>query len=400
MRWCSQSPESPDTHASPRLTRNVRVLGLVSLMNDIASEMSYPLVPTFLVTVLGGTRATLGLIEGVAESFSSLLKLASGGWSDRVRSRKRLVVLGYAMAAIVRPLMGLLTAPWQLMAARVADRVGKGVRTSPRDALIADSTDPALHGWAFGFHRAMDHLGAALGPVFAAVFLAFWPDQLRGLFLLTVIPGLLVLVLLGWGLREPPRQQVHGPSASWKPTLSPFGRDFRVYLAALAIFALGNSSDMFLLMRATELGVPAYGLPLLWCVFHVAKSAGNLLGGRLVDRLGPPRLIFAAWLAYAAVYAAFAVARTPWQVWVLFVAYALYYALAEPAEKTLVARLVPPEHRGLAFGWYHLALGLTALPASALFGAVYEGAGAAWAFGLGAALAAAAALVLLAMRDG
>jgi len=395
----SDAQSSSTPVPAPALPRNVKVLGLASRCNDVASEMVYPLVPQFLVSVLGGTRLHLGVIEGLAESVSSLVKLWSGGWSDRVRSRKGLVVWGYALAGVVRPLIGLLWAPWQLMAARVADRVGKGVRTSPRDAMIADSTEPDVRGRAFGFHRAMDHLGAAIGPLVAAALLWLWPGALRAVFLLTLLPGLLVVGLLMWGLREPPRVVASGTRPPWKPALRPFGRDFRVYLVALVVFTLGNSSDAFLLVRASDVGVPAFALPLLWCAFHVAKSGGNLAGGRLADRIGPRRLIFVAWLCYAAIYFAFALATEAWEVWVLFIGYAIYYALAEPAERTLVAGLVPEEHRGLAYGWYNLALGVAALPASVLFGALYQTQGAAMAFGCGAGLAALAAAILLAMRD-
>jgi len=397
------SENAPSKEVPPSLPRNVKVLGCASLLNDVASEMAYPLLPQFLVAVLGGNRFYLGIIEGLAESVSSLVKLWSGGWSDRVRSRKGLVVFGYTLAAAVRPLVGLLTAPWQLMVVRAADRMGKGVRTSPRDALIADSTDPSIRGRAFGFHRAMDHLGAAVGPLLAAAFLLFWPEQLRAMFLLTVIPGVLVVLLLVWGLRDERPARASKVKVAGTPTLHlglrPFRRGFRTYLAALVVFTLGNSSDAFLLVRAAELGVPGFALPLLWCAFHVAKSGGNLAGGRLVDRFGPRRLILLAWCFYAGIYFAFAVATAAWHVWLLFVGYALYYALAEPAEKTLVAGLVPEQYRGLAFGWYHLALGIAVLPASVLFGELYEEFGPEIAFGSGSLLALVAAAILLAVRE-
>lgn len=398
------SQDEPSTENPPSLPRNVKVLGGVSLLNDVASEMAYPLLPQFLVAVLGGNRFHLGVIEGVAESVSSLVKLWSGSWSDRVRSRKGLVLFGYMLASVVRPLVGLLTAPWQLLAARTADRIGKGVRTSPRDALIADSTGPAIRGRAFGFHRAMDHLGAAIGPLLAAAFLLFWPGELRTLFMLTAVPGVLVVLLLAWGLREerPAREPDAAVARPAGPrfSLKPLGRSFRIYLVALVVFTLGNSTDAFLLVRAGELGVPNFALPLLWCAFHVAKSGGNLAGGRLVDRFGPRRLILLSWVFYAGIYFAFAVASAAWHVWILFVVYAMYYALAEPAEKTLVAGLVPEQHRGLAFGWYHLALGIAVLPASVVFGGLYQAFGPAVAFGSGSLLAFAAAGILLAVREG
>jgi MFS family permease len=377
------------------LPRNVKVLAGTSLLNDVASEMVYPLVPEFLATV-GGTRLHLGLIEGLVESVSSILKLFSGGWSDRAGRRKGFVLVGYALSTVARPLIALVAAPWQLLLARLGDRVAKGIRTSPRDALIADSTPPGIRGRAFGFHRAMDHVGAAIGPLLAMGFLWFWPGQYRTLFLLTLVPGLLVVALLVFGLREP--ASASSPKERFRPTLKPFDRNFKLYLLALAIFTLGNSSDMFLLERARELGVPGVLIPLLWCLFSVVKGATNLLFGPLADRLGPRPQIFAGWLIYAAIYLALAFATTAWHVWALLLGYAIFYGLTEPAEKTIVANLVPPEHRGLGFGWFNFAIGLTALPSSLIFGWLYHELGGLVAFGWGAALAFIAAILLFGVR--
>ncbi|MGE3822425.1 MAG: MFS transporter [Isosphaeraceae bacterium] len=384
----------PPATAEPRaLPRNVKLLGLASLLNDVASEIIFPLMPQFLLTALGGNRFHLGIIEGVAESTSSLLKLGSGAWSDRAGRRKVFVVLGYTLAALARPLTGVVTAPWQLFAVRTADRIGKGVRTAPRDALLVDSTDPRIRGRAFGFHRAMDHLGAALGPLLATAFLLAWPGRLRPLFLLTAIPGSLVVALLILGLREPP---VHSPPRD-RPRLSlkPFDRDFRLYLLTLIVFTLGNASDGFLLVRAGELGVPIALLPSLWCAFHVVKSGGSLFAGRAVDTLGPRPLILFGWMLHAVIYLAFAWASVAWHVWVVFLGYGLVHALREPAEKTLVANLVGPERRGLAFGWFNCVIGVAALPSSLIFGWLYERHGAWAAFGLGSGLASLAAVLLM-----
>lgn len=386
-------PQVPDRS----LPRNVKLLGAASLLNDVASEMIYPLMPQFLVGVLGGSRIHLGLIEGFADSVSSLLKLWSGAWSDRAGRRKTFVVFGYALAAIARPLIAVVAAPWQLFAIRTADRIGKGVRTSPRDALIADSSDAGIRGRAFGFHRAMDHLGAAIGPILATAFLLAWPGQLRALFLLSLVPGLVVVGLLIAGLRE--RPLVDRPQERLRLTLKPFDNNFRRYLLALVVFTLGNSSDAFLLLRAGELGVPTAMLPLLWCAFHVVKSGGNLLAGGAVDRLGPRPLIFAGWMAYSAIYMGFALAEAAWQIWFVFLAYGIFFALTEPAEKTLVTRLAGAEHKGLAFGWFNCAIGVAALPSSLIFGWLYERFGALVAFGWGAALAALAALLLVGVID-
>ena len=388
--------EKPRPPRRRRLPRNVKLLGWASCLNDISSEMIFPLLPQFLITVLGGNRLQLGAIEGVADSASSLLKLWSGAWSDRVAKRKGFVVLGYALAAVSRPLIGLVTAPWQLLLARSADRVGKGVRTSPRDALIADSTETDFRGRAFGFHRAMDHLGAAIGPILAAGFLWVWPGELRTLFALTLIPGLFVVGLLLFGLKEVISPEA--PSDHLHLTLKPFGRDFRRYLLALVIFTLGNSSDAFLLVRASELGVRTVALPLLWFAFHIVKSLGNLVVGRAVDRVGPRLPLLAGWFVYAGVYLAFALATTAWHAWAFFLAYALFYALTEPSEKTLVANLVGSERKGLAFGWYNFAIGIAALPASLIFGALYDKLGPLVAFGWGSALALVAVTLLIGIR--
>jgi MFS family permease len=379
------------------LPRNVKILGLVSLLNDIGSEMIFPLLPDFLLTALMGNVFYLGVIEGVADSVSSLLRLWSGGRSDESGRRKHFVVFGYALTAFTRPLIGVIVAPWQLFLIRVSDRIGKGIRTSPRDAWIADSTDPSIRGTAFGFHRAMDHVGAAVGPLLAAGFLWLWPGELRALFLVTVVPGLLVIGLLIFGLREapaaePPRQRV-------RLTLRPFDFNFRLYLLALVIFTLGNSSDAFLLVRAGELGVPTMLLPLLWCAFHVIKSLSNFLLGRAVDRFGPRVFLFLGWFLYAGIYLAFALATTAREVWAIFLGYALFYGLTEPAEKTLVAHLAGSTRRGLAYGWYHFAIGVATLPSSLIFGALYQLYGPLAAFGWGAMLALAAVVVLAAVKD-
>ena len=384
-------PEAPPDQQ--KLPRNVKVLGLASLLNDIATEMVFPLLPNFLLTVLGGNRLYLGVIEGAADSVASLLKLWSGGRSDQAGRRKGFVLFGYTFAAVIRPLIGIVIAPWQLFAIRVGDRIGKGIRTSPRDALIADSTDPSMRGRAFGFHRAMDHLGAAIGPLLATAFLWFWPDQLRTLFLLTIVPGLLVVVLLAVYLKETPSTDT--AKEPIRLTLKPFDRNFRLYLLALIVFTLGNSSDAFLLVRAGELGVPTILLPILWCLFHIVKSIGNWLLGRASDRFGPRPFIFLGWFVYGGVYLAFGLATTAWEAWTCFMVYALFYGLTEPAEKALVANLVGPERKGLAYGWYNFAIGIATLPASLIFGAIYQFYGPLAAFGWGAALALVAAVLLM-----
>ncbi len=376
----------------PRLPTNVRLLGMASLLNDVASERVYPLLPQFLLTVLGGNRFQIGVIEGIAESVASLLKLASGDWSDRLGRRKELVVAGYALAALTRPVVALVAAPWQLFSLRVLDRAGKGVRTAPRDAMIADSADPAIRGRAFGFHRAMDHLGAGIGPLLAAAFLFAFPTHLRTLFLLTLVPGLAVVAVLAFGLRETRSQPP--PAGPGDDAQGPLIPRVRYYIATAFLFTLGNSNDAFLLVRASELGMLTLMLPLLWTAFHAVKSAGNLLAGPAVDQHGPRRLIIAGWVWYALIYAGFGLATAAWQVWLLFLAYALFYAVSEPAERTYVSALSCSANRGRAFGWFNFAIGIGALPASLLFGWLYQQYGPLLALGWGAVLALVAAVLL------
>ncbi|HEV3005950.1 MAG TPA: MFS transporter [Pirellulales bacterium] len=389
--------DEPQLPGPARLPRNIWLLGGASFLNDVASEMIAPLLPAFLLDVLGGNKFDLGVIEGMADSLSSVLKLWAGSWSDRLGSRKGLVVAGYAVAALARPWLRFALLPWHVLSVRALDRLGKGIRTAPRDAMLVDSTDATQRGRAFGFHRAMDHLGAAVGPLVAWGFLCIWPDDLRTLFLLTLVPGLAVTALVVFGLREPPRH-----AAAAKPFslgLRHYPRSFHIYLVSLLLFTLGNSSDLFLLVRAEELGTDKRLLPILWLAFHVAKGAGNVAGGWAVDRIGPKPLLFAGWLIYAVVYLGFALATSAGEVWALFMVYAVFYALSEPSEKTLVVRLVGSERTGLAYGWFNLLMGIAALPASLLFGALYQQFGVLAAFGSGAGLALAAMAVLAAVRE-
>ncbi|MDP1861836.1 MAG: MFS transporter [Gemmatimonadaceae bacterium] len=409
------------------LPRNVIALSLVSFFTDASSEMIYPLIPAFLATVLGASALSVGAIEGTAETVASLLKFGSGWWSDRLPKRKPLVVAGYAIASLLRPLMGIAQSVTQVFAIRVGDRIGKGIRSSPRDALIADSVAPGERGRAFGFHRASDHLGAVVGPLLAFVLLQWVDVSMRVVFLLAAIPAAVAMLVLVLMVREDTRRMkmVMGgsdgqgtfdtggapraaptvvetaaspaPPAPAAGPLPPHGRRFYAYLAVLLVFTLGNSTDAFLLLRATDVGVPLALIPLLWSVLHVVKAAASTPSGKLSDRLGRRTLIVTGWLVYAAVYLGFAAAGTPWHIWALFLAYGVFFGLTEGAEKALVADLVPTNARGRAFGWYNLSIGLGALPASVLFGALWDRWGAPAAFTLGAGLAGVAALGLLAV---
>ena len=369
-------------------------LAVVSFLTDVASDMTYPLLPLFLSTVLGASATAVGAIEGAAESTAALLKLGSGWLSDRVRRRKPLVLLGYGIASLIRPLIGLAQSAGQVLAVRVTDRVGKGIRSSPRDALIADSVDPAIRGRAFGFHRAADHAGAVAGPLLAFALLRWTDMDLRQLFLLTIIPGALAVAALVFGVREAPR--VTEPSNKFDPHAR-LGRRFWAFLGILFLFTLGNSTDAFLLLRAADLGVDAALIPILWAMLHVVKSLSSTPGGALSDRLGRKPLLIAGWLIYAAVYFLLGRAGAEWHAWALFAVYGIYFGLTEGVEKALVADLVPADRRGAAFGWYNLALGLGALPASLIFGAIWDRWGAPTAFSFGAAMALVAAVGIAAV---
>lgn len=392
------------------LTGNVLWLSVVSLLNDAASEMIYPLLPLFLVGTLGAGPAFLGLIEGVAESASSFLKLASGWVSDRFHRRRPLVLAGYGVAAIVRPLIALVTAPWHVLAIRFTDRLGKGVRTAPRDALLAGSVPPGVRGRAFGFHRAADHAGAVLGPLLGSLLLLVFAGRLRPVFALALIPGVLAVLVVVLRVREAedgsdaasgprPSPPADAPAAGSRATpqagLRTLGSDFGRLLVVLIVFTLGNATDAFLLLRASDLGVAPAAIPLLWGVHHLSKMTWSLPGGALADRFGPRRAIVAGWMVYAATYAGFAVAAATWQIWGLFLLYGLFYGLTESPEKALVAAIAPAHLRGSAFGAYHAAIGVAALPASIVFGLIWQRFGAAAAFLTGATLALLAALLLL-----
>jgi MFS family permease len=374
------------------LGRNVIALGVVSFFTDMSSEMIYPLLPVFLTTTLGASAGMLGAIEGAAETTASLLKLASGWWSDRVGKRKPLVVIGYGIASFVRPLIAVAQSTTQVLAIRLTDRVGKGIRNAPRDALIAESVDPSIRGRAFGFHRAADHAGAVIGPVLAFALLQGLGFELRTVFWLALIPGILAMITVVVFVREASvaRASVNA-SAGHQAKAQPIPRSFWAYLGVVLLFTLGNSTDAFLLLRANQLGVPLALVPILWATLHVVKSAASTHGGALSDRIGRAPTLIAGWTIFALVYLGFAVASQQWHVWALFVVYGLFFALTEGTERALVADFTGAK-RGTAFGWFHLTVGLGALPASVVFGLIWDRAGASSAFYLGAGFAALAAI--------
>ena len=384
------------------LPRNVVAIGLVSLLNDASSEIIYPLLPVFLTTTLGASARAIGVIEGLAESISSLLKLFAGYFSDRLGKRKALVVAGYSLASVARPLLAFAQSWTQVLAIRLTDRVGKGVRTAPRDAMIADTVDVSQRGLAFGFHRAMDHAGAVIGPLvgylLVVLFVANYGFPTAGeftrIFLVASVPALIAVLVAIFFMRESPVQVKQGAEIP-KLTLRGFDSNFKRFLLVLALFTLSNSSDRFLILRATHAGVSTAMVPLLWAAHHGTKVLSSLYGGDLSDRLGRKRLIVSGWALYAAVYAGFAFATHEASLWILFLIYGLYFGVAEGAEKALVADLVRPEQRGTAYGLYNLAFGITVFPASLLMGIIWDWKGPTTAFLLSATMGATAAALLL-----
>jgi len=428
------------------IPKAVIMLGLVSLFTDAASEMIYPLVPIF-VAALGSGAVVLGIIEGVSETTSSLLKLVSGIISDRLGKRKVLVLIGYTISSLIRPLTGLVGSAWHIVIIRMFDRVGKGVRTAPRDALIASSVDESIRGKSYGFHRAMDHTGAVIGPVLAIVTLLLIfsfsgiSDSLTALrwtFLLALIPGIFAILVVIFFVKEiaPENGKVKSFSLSYRS----IDKNFRNYLWIMILFTLGNSSDAFMLFRVQEAvsrsgavvkfveNIPTlhvmlhrFGseaaqsqiinilfLPLVWAFFHIIKVVFSMPLGSLSDRIGRKKVINTGWIIYAFVYCSFALlvflsaGAQVVATFILFAVYALYYAFTEGAEKAFVADLVEEGKRGTAFGLFNFSIGLGALPASIIFGLLYSyfdkvwpGFGGTVAFGTGGLIAVISVILLI-----
>jgi MFS family permease len=374
------------------LPRTVWLVGAISLFNDAASDMIYPLVPLYLASVLMAGPKALGLIEGIAEAVSSLLRLYAGVLADRSGKVRRWVIAGYGIAGFARPLIGLATSWLGVLACRFADRVGKGLRSAPRDALIGLSVEPQQRGLAFGFHRAMDNFGAVIGPLTAAALLAAG-FELRQVFLLAVIPALVVLAL-AFAVPEP----MHAAARTREPfhlTVVGLPPVFRRYLWVLALFTLGNASNMFLLLRANELGASAARVTLMWALYSGVAAFLSTPLSALSDRLGRARVLGTAWVAYGAAYLAIGfLPGADWALWVAFAGYGAVTAALEGTEKALVADLAPRERLGTAYGWYNLVSGLLLLPASLLFGWLWSTFAPEVAFAFGAACALSAALLL------
>lgn len=375
-----------------RLPRTVVVLGVVSLLTDISSDMIFPLLPAFLAARLPAAPLLLGLMEGVADAVSALIKYQSGVWADRARRLKPMVLLGYGLSSLMRPLMAFVTLAWHPVAIRALDRVGKGLRSSPRDALIAHSVPAESRGRAFGFHRGMDHAGAAVGAL-AAMALVAVGLRVEQVFFIAAVPGLLAVVALLL-VREPVRPEpAVAPGAA--RALAPVPRRLAYYLVPITLFGVANSTDAFLLLKLTEEGAQPEFLPLAWLLLQAVKSAVSFPAGRLADRLGASRLVVTGWSLYALSYLALAWARGVTLTMIVIGVYGLYHALAEGAEKSLLTSLVPAEARGRAFGLYNGLTGGASLAAGLLFGALWTSLGSTTAFVTAGVLAGLSALLLV-----
>ncbi len=395
----SSTPSRTGLRALPR---NVWVMTLTSFLTDISSEMVFNLLPLFLANALGVKTNLIGLIEGLAESTASLLKVFSGWLSDKLRRRKSLAVLGYGLSSLAKPFLYIVTGWLGVLAVRFADRVGKGIRTAPRDALIADSITPAHRGLAFGLHRAGDTLGAMTGLIIAlalvlraqAASVSLSRQTFQIVVLVSIIPALLAVGVLTIGARDVP---VAGEARAPRLSLREVSPAFRRFLGIVALFTLGNSADAFLILRAQERGLSVAGMLGMLITFNLVYSLVSGPAGALSDRVGRRRLILAGWAIYGLIYLGFALVTQTWQVWVLYTLYGLYYGVFEGAAKAFVADLVPAAQRGTAYGLYNAAVGLVALPASLMAGILWQGVGGWTGFGPSAPFLAGAVLALAAM---
>ncbi len=384
-----------------KLPRNVWVLGGVSLLTDVSSEMIYSLLPLFLVSGLGASVMTVGAIEGIAETTAALVKVWSGALSDYWGRRKDLAVLGYGLSTVVKPLFSVASSPLMVLVARFGDRVGKGIRAAPRDALIADSTEPAIRGAAYGLRQSLDTVGAVLGPVAAFAVMAAFNNNFRLAFGLAVIPGVLAVALLALGIREPSvsssTQRRENPLR--RSALAALGKPYWGLVAVALVFNLGNSSEVFLLLRAQEVGIPAAFIPLTLGWMNVIYAFSAYPVGVLSDRLGRTGLLVSSFLLYAFTYLGFAYGQAAWQIWVWFALYGLYLGLSQGTLAALVADRVPAHQRGTAFGFLNLATGIALLPASLVGGALWQTVSPSATFLVGTGFALIAALLLVSQSE-
>lgn len=365
--------------------RNIFFMGLVSLLNDIASEMIYPLLPVFMTSVLGAGVAFVGLVEGIADGSASLFKVLSGWASDKTGKRRPLIIVGYSLSAATKPIIGIVGSAWHILWIKFLDRIGKGIRTAPRDALITYSSRVTERGRSFGFHRGMDHAGAIIGPLIAFILLKLLGVELRTIFLLSIIPGAASVLILFLFVAEKKGTPIRKTTTPLR--LSSFDSRFKLFLLIILIFSLGNSSDAFLVLLAKERGIDISMLPILWILLHISKASSSVPAGILSDKIGRKKMIIAGWTVYALVYLGFGFLKDGIIFWGLFACYGLFFGLTEAAERALISDLVPENLRGTAYGIYHLTIGVSILPASLIMGALWQAFGIKVAFATGATLA-------------
>jgi len=375
---------------------NVFFMGLTSLLTDISSELIFTLVPLFLSDVLGATSTLIGLVGGLSDSADSLFRIVSGWFSDKIGKRKLLTTLGYSISTVAKPFMLLANSWGAVIGVRLGDRIGKGVRTSSRDALIADSVETKERGRSFGLHRAMDTAGAVIGLIIAAVIVYMIPgdkfhlerNAYHWMIVIGIIPAVVAVVVLLTLVHERKKLAATAKAGIAKPVaITPFSNQFKLYLIIMALFTLGNSSDFFLILDAQNVKTPLLQVVLMLVLFNLTYALISTPMGVLSDKIGRKRVITIGWLIYGLVYLGFALSGSIWQIWVLFAVYGIYYGICEGAAKAFVADMVTVERRGTAYGLYNGVVGLMALPASLIAGVLWGNIAPAAAFYFGAGLA-------------
>lgn len=370
------------------ISRPVFILGIVSLLTDLSTEMIYPILPLFMANTLGISTAFIGLVEGIAESTASILKIFSGWLSDKLGKRKALIFAGYGFSSIVKPFLALATTGWHVLGLRFLDRLGKGIRGAPRDAMIADFTEPSQRGRAFGFHRAMDTMGATIGPGTTFLLLLVFTNNNYGpIFWLATIPALLAVAVIIFFVRDKKSEAIRESVARPKISFRGMPRSFLVLLMITGIFTIGNSSDAFLILRAQNVGITASKIPLLWLFFNLIYALVSMPAGHISDKIGRKKVIILGFGIYSLSYLGFAFASRDWQIWLLFAIYGAYYGTTEGVIRAYIADTVPDNIRATSFGVYNFFTGVLLFPANLLTGFIWKFAGPTAAFGFGAVTA-------------
>lgn len=354
----------------PKLSKNVKILGVVSFLNDASSDMVYPLIPIFLTKVLGASFVTIGIIEGIAEATASLLKVFSGWLSDKLHKRKGLAVLGYSLSMIAKPMLAFAQAPWHVLFVRFSDRLGKGLRQAPRDAMIAEYTAPENLGLAYGFHKTMDTLGATLGPILALILLPALNNNLRSLFLLSFVASFLALLVLVIFVKE---KHVESRAVTFHNlSLKILPRSYKFFLLGLAVFSIGNFSDAFLFLRAQNVGVSALLIPILYALSNIFFAGFAIPFGKLADKIGPNKIVISGFFVFALTHLGFAFLASPLTVWMLFPMFGLFSAMTESLQKTITVKISDHKLKGTMLGLMHTTIGICQLPAGILAGILWE----------------------------